>query len=68
VTITRVGAGDLDELIPLMRGYEAECAIRKVGVLEWQTAPTNTRAQSLYDRGNAERSEWITYTLAVTPR
>jgi GNAT superfamily N-acetyltransferase len=52
----------------LIRGCEAECANRRVGVLEWQTAPTNTRAQSLYDRCNAERSEWITYTLAVTPR
>lgn len=52
----------------LIRACEAECANRKVGVLEWQTAPTNTRAQSLYDRCNAERSEWITYTLAVTPR
>jgi GNAT superfamily N-acetyltransferase len=54
--------------VALVRAREAECAKRKVGVLEWQTARTNTRAQSLYDRGNAERSEWITYTLAVTPR
>ena len=52
----------------LIRACEAECANRRVGVLEWQTAPTNTRAQSLYDRCDAERSEWITYTLAVTPR
>jgi hypothetical protein len=53
VTITRVGAADLDELIPLMR--EADGAHQHA-------------AQTLYDRCNAERSEWITYTLAVTPR
>jgi GNAT superfamily N-acetyltransferase len=52
----------------LIRACEAACANRRVGVMEWQTAPTNTRAQSLYDRCDAERSEWITYTLAVTPR
>jgi GNAT superfamily N-acetyltransferase len=151
VTITRVGVGDLDELIPLMRGYcdfyevapgdaalralaltllehpdtagvqliarddhgtaigfatlfwsystlsaaaigvmndlyvdaaarstgvgaaliracETACANRGVDVMEWQTAPTNARAQSLYDRFDATRSEWISYTLAVTPR
>jgi hypothetical protein len=41
VTITRVGVADLDELIPLMRGY---CDFYEVA-----------------------RSDWISYTLAVTP-
>jgi len=52
----------------LIRACAAECARRGVGVMEWQTAPTNARAQSLYDRFDAERSEWISYTLAVSPR
>jgi GNAT superfamily N-acetyltransferase len=52
----------------LIRACEAECASRGIGVMEWQTAPTNARAQSVYDRFDAARSEWITYTLTVTPR
>jgi hypothetical protein len=39
-----------------------------VDVMEWQTAPTNARAQSLYGHFDSARSEWISYTLAVTPR
>ena len=52
----------------LIRACEAECAARGVPILEWQTAPSNARAQSVYDRFGAERSEWVTYTLGVTRR
>jgi GNAT superfamily N-acetyltransferase len=52
----------------LIGACEAECAARGVDVLEWQTAPSNTTAQALYDSFGAERSEWLTYTLAVRPR
>ena len=52
----------------LIRTCEAECANRGVLLLEWETAPTNMRAQALYDRFGAARSEWISYTLAVSSR
>jgi len=52
----------------LIAACEAECGARDVSTLEWQTAHSNTRAQSLYDTSGAERSEWLTYTLAVTRR
>lgn len=52
----------------LIRACEAECAARGVEILEWETAPSNARAQSVYDRFDAARSEWVTYTLAVTRR
>ena len=52
----------------LIRACEAECVARGVPVLEWETAPDNQRAQSVYDRFGAERSTWLSYTLAVTPR
>jgi len=52
----------------LIRACEAECAARGVEILEWETAPSNARAQSVYDRFDAERSEWVTYTLAVSRR
>lgn len=52
----------------LIRACEAECAARGVEILEWETAPSNARAQSVYDRSGAVRSEWVAYTLAVTRR
>jgi GNAT superfamily N-acetyltransferase len=52
----------------LIRSCEAECSARGVTILEWQTAHSNARAQTVYDRSGAERTEWVTYTLAVTPR
>jgi GNAT superfamily N-acetyltransferase len=52
----------------LIEACAAECAARGVAILEWETAPDNIRAQGLYDRTGAERSEWLAYTLAVTPR
>jgi ribosomal protein S18 acetylase RimI-like enzyme len=52
----------------LIRACQAECAERGVAILEWQTAHDNTRAQSLYDTFGAQRSAWLTYTLAVSRR
>ena len=52
----------------LIRACEAECAARGLQVMEWQTAPTNARGQAVYDRLGAERSEWVTYSLALSPR
>jgi GNAT superfamily N-acetyltransferase len=52
----------------LIAACEAECAASGVEILEWQTAPANARAQAVYDRSGAERTEWVTYTLAVTRR
>jgi len=52
----------------LIRACEAQCSAHGVGLLEWETAPSNARAQSVYDRLGAERSEWIAYTLAVSRR
>ncbi len=52
----------------LIAACVAECAARGLPVLEWATAPDNTRAQALYDRFGAARSEWLNYTLVVTPR
>jgi GNAT superfamily N-acetyltransferase len=34
--------------------------------LEWYTAPTNTRAQAVYDRTGAGRSDWVAYTLPMS--
>jgi GNAT superfamily N-acetyltransferase len=34
--------------------------------LEWYTAPSNARAQAVYDRTGATREEWISYSLSVS--
>lgn len=52
----------------LIMACASECASRGLTALEWETAPGNARAQALYDRFGAERSEWIAYRLDVTPR
>jgi GNAT superfamily N-acetyltransferase len=56
------GTGAADALI-------AACAdeARRHGAttLAWQTAKDNARAQKVYDRVGAERSEWLDYSLAV---
>jgi GNAT superfamily N-acetyltransferase len=57
------GSGVADDLI-------AECAREAAGrgarVLSWITAPDNARAQQVYARTGAERSEWYEYELEVT--
>ena len=35
--------------------------------LEWQTALGNHRAQAVYDRVGGRRSQWLTYSLEITP-
>jgi GNAT superfamily N-acetyltransferase len=52
----------------LIGAGEVECAARGIELLEWETAPGNARAQSVYDRFDATRSEWVSYTLPVTRR
>jgi GNAT superfamily N-acetyltransferase len=42
------------------------CRARGVTSLEWQTALDNTRAQTLYDRIGARRSQWLDYDLPVS--
>ena len=42
------------------------CRARGVTSLTWQTAVDNTRAQALYDRIGARRSQWLDYDLPVS--
>ena len=35
--------------------------------LTWQTAPDNERAQRVYDRVGAKRSQWVDYSLSIRP-
>ena len=56
------GIGLADALI-------AACAdvarARGVRALSWVTAPSNARAQRVYDRTGAARSEWVEFELEV---
>jgi GNAT superfamily N-acetyltransferase len=47
----------------LIEACAAECAARNVPLLEWETAPDNVRAQSVYDRTAASRTTWVSYSL-----
>ena len=42
-----------------------ECRRRGAAQLTWQTAPDNDRAQRVYERVGAERSQWVDYSLDV---
>lgn len=42
-----------------------EARARGAAELVWQTAKENARAQKVYDRLGAERSEWLDYTLPL---
>jgi GNAT superfamily N-acetyltransferase len=42
------------------------CRERGAASLGWQTAKDNQRAQAVYERVGAERSEWVDYSLPVT--
>ena len=56
------GGGVADQLIEAC----AECCRRRgVASLGWQTAKDNARAQAVYERVGAIRSEWLDYTLDV---
>jgi GNAT superfamily N-acetyltransferase len=41
------------------------CRDRGAVALAWKTAPGNARAQALYDRIGARRSQWLDYDLPV---
>jgi GNAT superfamily N-acetyltransferase len=52
------------------RALIAECArvaaARGAVRVDWQTAPDNARAQTLYDGIGANREPWLSYTLDVS--
>jgi GNAT superfamily N-acetyltransferase len=58
------GKGVADELI---RACVEECRKHGASRLTWQTARDNERAQRVYERIGAERSEWVDYSLSVRP-
>jgi len=58
------GQGVADALILACR---AAAAAHGAVDLEWQTALDNHRAQAVYDRVGGRRSQWLTYSLEITP-
>ena len=56
------GSGAADALISACAERAREHGATK---LEWQTAKDNLRAQAVYVRAGAERSEWLDYSLEV---
>ncbi len=58
------GRGVADALILACR---ARAAAHGAVDLEWQTALDNHRAQAVYDRVGGQRSQWLTYSLEITP-
>jgi GNAT superfamily N-acetyltransferase len=55
------GTGLADALIAACR---EEARTHGAAWLGWQTARDNARAQAVYERAGAERSEWLDYGLA----
>ena len=64
VTPDARGTGVADELI---RACLEECRTHGAAELAWQTARDNARAQRVYDRMGATRSEWFDYSLSARP-
>ena len=56
------GSGAAEALIG---ACAAECRRHGAAELTWQTARDNLRAQRVYDRVGAERTEWVDYSLSV---
>jgi GNAT superfamily N-acetyltransferase len=56
------GSGVAEALIDACR---ERCAGRGARRLEWQTAPDNARAQSVYHRVGATREQWVDYWLSA---
>ena len=54
------GSGAADALIAACAD---ECRQHGATELTWQTAKDNARAQRVYDRVGAKRSEWVDYSL-----
>jgi GNAT superfamily N-acetyltransferase len=49
----------------LIAACAQRCRERGVRWLEWQTAADNHRAQAVYERVGAHRSQWLDYSLDV---
>ena len=49
----------------LIHACVEECRRHGAAELTWQTAPDNERAQRVYDRIGATRSQWVDYSLSV---
>ena len=56
------GSGAAEQLI---EACVDECRRHGAAELTWQTAPDNERAQRLYDRVGATRSQWVDYSLSA---
>jgi GNAT superfamily N-acetyltransferase len=56
------GSGAAEALI---HACADECRRHGAAELTWQTATDNARAQRVYDRVGAERSQWLDYSLSV---
>jgi len=56
------GSGAADQLI---HACVEECRKHGAAELTWQTATDNARAQRVYDRVGAQRSQWVDYSLNV---
>jgi GNAT superfamily N-acetyltransferase len=57
------GAGRVGEA--LIAACAERCRAHGAASLTWQTALDNERAQALYDRIGAKRSQWLDYDLPV---
>ena len=64
VALAARGTGAAERLI---EACVDECRRHGATELAWQTAPDNERAQRVYDRIGAERSQWVDYSLSVRP-
>jgi GNAT superfamily N-acetyltransferase len=58
------GTGAAEQLI---LACVEECRQHGAAELTWQTAPDNERAQRVYDRVGATRSQWVDYSFNVRP-
>lgn len=58
------GTGAAEQLI---LACVEECRQQGAAELTWQTAPDNERAQRVYDRVGATRSQWVDYSFNVRP-
>jgi GNAT superfamily N-acetyltransferase len=59
------GSGAADALIA---ACVDRCRTHGAALLAWQTALDNHRAQAVYDRVGARRSQWLDYDLPVDPQ
>jgi GNAT superfamily N-acetyltransferase len=58
------GSGAAEALID---ACAEECRRHGAAELTWQTARDNARAQRVYERVGAQRSDWVDYSLSVRP-